>query len=737
MKHFAIALLLFVAGSLNAQYRVVTVPLKHYNTELRAGWQGGMNSPQFSNIDLNHDSLPDLFVFDRVGDKVMTYLRKSTADSDTAFEYAPQYEGLFPPELNSWALIRDYNKDGIPDIFAHANAGIMVYKGRLINNELHFDSVCPLLLYSSPPYEVNIWTNIDDIPVITDVNFDGDLDILTYGTWGATIEYYENQTMEHPGDIHYTADSLKYAFESFCWGNFAQNAASNSIQLNVSCKGGGQANAGADDERHAGNAIYSFDADNDHDIDLLNGNIGYDNLAFIQNCGDSSWANACAWDSLFPSCNTSIRMPTYPAGYGINVSNDGLEDLLIAPNARAGSRDVNNVMYYRNTNNQACGFEYVVDSFLVQHTLDLGTDSKPYFFDFNGDGLMDIVAGNYGYFRPFNTYKSTLTVLLNNGTSSSPSYVVSDEDYHNFSNFGLVAMHPAFGDLDGDGTQDMVVGELNGYLNYFKNTGTSQANFQSMTMPNMFGLDIGQYSAPFIYDVNGDSLNDLVVGRKDGKLSYYWNFGTKSMPNFSQDSANTLFGQVNVTLPGYTEGYSTPFLTRDSIGQLLLYSGSMRGTIFKYLVDTNNLRSGSFTLLDTDVLKQDVGSKSTFSLADLNGDGNLEYVVGNSRGGLLLYSDSLWDHSTLPVEVKEVATEAAQLLLYPNPANGYFICKLNSGSFTNAVAELYNVLGEVIPVTKTSTANSVTVTTTGLQPGLYFIRITDAGRSYTARVLVR
>lgn len=737
MKHLFFAVLAWLTFSAQAQYRVVTVPLKHFDTDLRAPWQGGMNSPQFSNIDLNHDSLPDLFVFDRVGDKVMTYIRTSNTDSDTAFEYAPQYEGLFPPELNSWALIRDYNNDGIPDIFAHANAGIMAYKGSLQNGELHFDSVSPLLMYTDPPYNVNIWTNIDDIPVIADVNFDGDLDILTYGTWGATIEYYENQTKEHPGDIHYDADSMQYEFVTFCWGNLAQNAANNSISLHISCKGGSQSNPAADDNRHAGNAIYSFDADNDHDIDLLNGNIGYDNLAFIHNCGDSSYADACSWDSLYPSCNTSIRMPTYPAGFGINVSNDGFEDLLIAPNARAGSRDVNNVMYYRNTNNPSCNFEVVTDSFLVQHTLDLGTDSKPYFFDFNGDGLMDIVAGNYGYFRPFNTYKSTLTILLNNGTNSNPSYVVTNEDYNNFSSFGLVAMHPAFGDLDGDGTSDMIIGELNGYLNFFKNTGVSQANFASMTTPQFFGLDVGQYSAPFIYDVNGDSLNDLVVGRKDGKLTYFWNYGTKNMPQFSQDSSNAFFGAVNVTVPGYTEGYSTPFITRDSVGQMLLYSGSMRGAVFKYLVNTANLRSGSFTLLDSNFIRQDVGSKSTFSLADLNNDGHLEYIVGNSRGGLLLYSDSLWDQSTLPIAINEVQGNAPQLLLYPNPANGYFVCKLNTGSFSNAVAELYNVLGEQVPAPKNMGGGSLVVTTSGLQPGLYFIRITDAGHSYTGRVMVR
>ncbi|HLP50963.1 MAG TPA: VCBS repeat-containing protein, partial [Chitinophagales bacterium] len=425
MKNTAvsIALLLVVsfAFAQSPKYRVLGLPVERNTITLRQPWVGGMNSPQFSPIDLNGDNLKDLFVFDRIGDKVLTYINNGTGGAST-FDYSPKYEQLFPGFF-AWALSRDYNHDGIADIFTHVNSGIGVFKGRMDGGLLRFDTVSNLLLYTDPPYKVNIWTNIADIPVIADVNFDGDMDILTYGVFGAGVEYYENQTQEHPGDPHYVLDSFQFTNQTLCWGNFQQSSISNSIALNVSCKTGGAELPEVGGERHAGNAIFSFDDGNDHDIDLLNGNIGYDNLMFLENGGDSSFANIITWDSVYPACNTHVYMPTYPAAYGVDITNDGLEDLMISPNVgTAGGRDIKNVLWYRNVNNQVCNFEYESDSMLVADMLDFGTDSKPVFFDFNSDGLQDIVIGNYGYFRPFQTYKGTLAYYENIGTATQPRY---------------------------------------------------------------------------------------------------------------------------------------------------------------------------------------------------------------------------------------------------------------------------------------------------------------------------
>lgn len=732
---FLTAVLLLLGINTQAQspkYRIISVPAERYGKQLQNAWAGGLNSPQFSSIDLNGDGLNDLFVFDRVGERVLTFLRQP-GNVDTAFVYAPQYESLFPDTMTFWALLRDYNYDGVPDIFSKANAGMLVYKGKIVNGTLQFDKVSDLVLSNQFGFNSNLYIPNDDIPVITDVDRDGDLDVLTFGIFGSTVEYHKNMTRE----LQTPFDSLKYEMDTQCWGNFVENSLNNSITLNVSCKGGGLEEQVASTPRHAGSTLFHFDADNDRDIDLLIGDISFPNLVFVRNCGDSLYADACQYDSLFPVCNTPVDLPIFPAAFGYNVDNDPQEDLLVAPNVRAGAKDVKNIYYYHNTPGGSCPFTFVTDSFLVGTILDFGTDSKPVFFDFDYDGLTDIVVGHYGYFRPFQTYRSTLIFLKNIGTNSEPRYRVIQEDYNNFSLYNIVNMHPAFGDLDGDGLADLIVGDLTGEIHYFKNTGLSQANYPVMTAPKFKDIDVGMYSAPFIYDVNNDSLNDLVIGRRDGRISYYWNFGTKTNPEFHIDSVNSNFGQINVNIPGYNEGYSSPFLQRDSTGKLLLYTGSNQGNIFVYEVDSTKLRGGTFNLLNGNFIGSKAGYKTTISIADLNGDGYREFLMGTASGGLLLYSDSLWDTSTLPIAVNEIPTVKPEIRVFPNPGKEVFNVVTSDGEWRKPEVQLYTLLGSKVAITYL-TQNSLLQMNTGQLPGgVYILHIRDGENHYTQRMLIQ
>src|SRR3970040_1526472 len=54
--------------------RTDTVQVVQNSVTLKNPWVGGHNSCQFSAIDLNFDNIKDLFVFDRVGNKITTYL---------------------------------------------------------------------------------------------------------------------------------------------------------------------------------------------------------------------------------------------------------------------------------------------------------------------------------------------------------------------------------------------------------------------------------------------------------------------------------------------------------------------------------------------------------------------------------------------------------------------------------------------------------------------------------------
>jgi len=701
---------------------------------------GGMNAPQFYPIDLNQDGLMDLFVFDRTGAKVLTYLRK-VGTGDTSFVYAPQYESLFPDDLTAYCVVVDYNFDGIPDLFTRATAdglvGTRVLKGSRVNGNLKFDEVCPVLQFKFDTYFTNIYTAVVDVPVFIDVNKDGDIDVLTFGIFGSGVEYYENQHVENLGNPAFALDSFKYERMSSCWGNFFEGNLDNSIIMNITCKGvSGEQQTEGDGARHSGSTIFAFDADNDNDVDLLLGDISFPNLVFVRNCGDSSYANVCQADTTFPSCSTPVYQPIFPAAYSLDVNNNGRNDLLIAPNATDGANNIKNVILYEHTSNPSCPFQPVTDSFLVGNTLDFGTDAKPVFFDYNNDGKMDLIVGNYGYFRPFATYKSGLAILENVGTATFPKFRLKTDDYNFLSNYNLVAMHPAFGDLDGDGKADMIVGELTGNLHFFKNTGGSIANFQTLNIPQYFGIDIGQFSAPFIYDLNGDSLNDLIVGGLNGRVAYYWNFGTATSPQFHPDSCNKTLGNVDIRPAGYNTDPSAPIVRTDSAGNNILYVSANRGTVFTYLVDSTKLRSGSFQLIDSNLLKYDVGSKACLAIADLDNNGSLEYVVGTSRGGLVLFSETQIDTTTQPVGLAEWSNQSSKITVFPNPAKGSFSCRIREGVFNSPTIELYNLLGEKMYLNVRIEPTQLHLTVEDYTPGIYFLRLSHNNQLSTTKVML-
>ena len=720
------------------KYPVVNIPVERNGLSLQNPWCGGLNAPQFSAVDLNGDGIQDLFVFDRGGDKVLTFINDGS-HSDSAFHYAPEYEKLFPP-MTIWAILRDYNHDGIPDIFTdqvgetdpqgHAvPPGIKVYKGSRINGNLHFDVVQYCLYYTSGSFTVPLWVNGLGLPAITDVNRDGDLDILAFNVYGTAAEYYENQTLEQG----LSPDSLVFSQVSQCWGNFYVNSPTLQVELNISCKGGGSE---PHDSRHTGSALSAIDYQNDHDVDILLSGVHVDFMSLLTNTGDSSNANIGWIDSLWPSCNSTARMPYFPGAYQVDADNDGLEDLLVAPIFSSPAIDVNNVMLYKNISGDTCNYQYAsADTFLVNTLLDFGTDSKGVFFDYNGDGLMDIIAGNYYTYNPVVAGVSRLALYENTGTNTHPQFREISADYSGLSTYALLGINPAFGDLDGDGRKDMLVGDANGNIHFFKNAGGATALFPSMTTPMYDSINTGGNAAPFIYDVNGDSLPDLVIGRMDGGLSYYWNFGTRTNPMFSVDSVNTTFGQINVTLSTVTIGNSQPFIMSDSLGNMLLFVGSDQGFVFEYLVDRSHLRSGSFLLIDSNFLHYDAGQRVTMQAYDLNADGKMEYLIGNALGGLEMYSETVWDSSAL-LSTKDVAPEGL-MFVFPNPANDEFTCLIKNEVLTSAQVELYDMTGRRAAIPSIIQNDRVMFSSAKLSAGVYFLRITTGNNAFTNKIVIR
>jgi hypothetical protein len=100
------------------------------------------------------------------------------------------------------------------------------------------------------------------------------------------------------------------------------------------------------ERRHSGSVLTPFDQDCDGDVDLLNGDILVENMLFLLNGGTPDSAVIVSQDSAFPVYDVSVDMQNFPAGYYLDLDNDGLKDMLVSPFATVGE-DFNNFLFIR------------------------------------------------------------------------------------------------------------------------------------------------------------------------------------------------------------------------------------------------------------------------------------------------------------------------------------------------------------------------------------------------------
>ena len=120
-----LVLLPFLSFSQLQLVRYDSVIVTSGTVTLALAWAGGLNSPQFSQIDLNGDGLKDLFVFERnFYGMVKTFINQGV-EGEAAYRYDPFYRSGFP-QMSNWALLADYNCDGREDLFTDVPFGLAV-----------------------------------------------------------------------------------------------------------------------------------------------------------------------------------------------------------------------------------------------------------------------------------------------------------------------------------------------------------------------------------------------------------------------------------------------------------------------------------------------------------------------------------------------------------------------------------------------------------------------------------
>ena len=747
--------------------------------ELDMPWTGGLNGVHFQEIDLNIDGVMDLVIFDIHGDRLLTFINNGTANT-VDYSFAPEYQKIFP-EIQSWMQTVDYDNDGDMDIFNYSTygAGITVYQNISSNGLLKFKLVTNTINYYIPGWPpTNIFVSSVDYPAIVDVDNDGDVDILTFSVLGTFVYYYRNYSMEN----YNVPDSLDFKLYDKCWGKFAESETTNSVFLNQTCNyNAAKTSGGGSGFKHTGSTLLAIDLNNDTLKDLILGDVDFFTVNSLINGGTLDSAHMISQDTTYPSNTQQVDMISFPVSKFIDIDNDGINELIVSPFEAAYYKpeNRNSVWLYENSgSNTQPIFNFVQKDFIQNEMIDVGDASNPSLVDVDQDGLLDLIISNYGYVESsyfdtvwyiLYTHKiSQLTYYHNVGTANNPVYQLIEEDWAGLSALDKISLRATFGDIDGDGDDDMIIGSDEGNLIYYENTAaTGQTMSFAAPIMNYQNITVGDenFSSPQLIDINGDTLLDLVIGKKTNRLrniaiqdsivgyvSYYKNTGTSTQPIFTLETDS--MGNVDPKdYWNYYSAYSAPYFFRDSNDSLKLFVGSGSGLTFYYRDIEANIHGTfgidssmtytdvvqtlysvfSFTNSDRNLVPFKAGIRSAPLVHDFNMDGYPDMMVGNFSGGLNYFK------GTAPLGIgmedsKHIS--APDMKLYPNPADNYV--NLNIDKYQDLQTlniEIRDMTGRLVSAKRSIANQNTRINTANLKQGVYFVTVYS--KSYSGQNFFR
>jgi hypothetical protein len=546
---------------------------------------GGYDVPRPQLVDIDGDGDLDLFLQERSG-QVVFYERVDG-------RWVWRTDRFHDLDVGEWYRFVDLDGDSLPDLlgetrFSHVRAWRNVGRRGAPRFALWADSLRDV---AGKP----IFADRQNILNVIDIDCHGRLDLFI-GKVEGIIDRYE---AADPGP-----DGVpRFALINHKWEG---------IEII-----GGDPNQGPRPSRHGANTMAFGDIDGDGDVDLLWGDFFEQGLLLIRNDGTS-----CSDPSLR---GTPVRFPVgaplITSGYNAptlgDLDNDGDLDLVMGVIGGAfipRTTSVDNLLLVEQT---APGVFTTRTRQLIQ-AVDVGSESAPVLADLDGDGDLDLLVGSKIHPQGEG---STITRWENVGTRTAPSFAHRGELPERFEYQSV----PAVGDLDGDGLVDLLVGSWRDRLSYWRNTGTATAPVWGLADSTIVTITRGSNAVPALADLDGDGDLDLMVGEASGQLNFYRNTGTRTAPVFELVSDN--FQGIDVGRR------ATPVLADfDGDGKVDLLIGTEDGTMQLW----RNVTTGADLRFER-VVEFAVSSDAYAAPAagDLDGDGDLDLMVGTMSGGLL------------------------------------------------------------------------------------------------------
>lgn len=270
------------------------------------------------------------------------------------------------------------------------------------------------------------------------------------------------------------------------------------------------------------------------------------------------------------------------------------------------------------------------EEFVQAHDVDIHVPgySVPSLVDWNNDDVPDLVVGQGSGSNP----PGKVRVYLNQGTPSDPCfsdffYAQSDGSDLTCPASGCLGCFPRVVYWDADARKDLLVGQADGTVKLFFNTGTDSTPIFDAGRLITVGftganLDVGARATPAFLDWNNDNMTDLVIGALDGKIRIYLNCGCAGgiPPTFYHTAPSGILAQedgLDLVVPS---------------------------------------------------------ARSSPVIMDLNGDGNKDVLVGNTNGELLFYSNVGTDDAPVFSGHSLITSNGVPIDLPGSPRSRPFVC---------------------------------------------------------------
>lgn len=553
-------------------------------TSLQFPFLGGLNVPRPQFVDIDADGDLDLFLQEEAG-KVMFFEHTGTSAERPLVWRTDHYGGI---DVGEWFRFVDLDGDQDLDLLAEQRYSyIKAYRNVGTSEAPRYELVVDTLVDASGQ---PIFADRQNIPAILDVDCDGRLDLFI-GRVEGTLMRYESQGRDADGLPRF--EKLTERFQDI------------EIVAQIGTA-------------HGANSVSFGDIDSDGDLDLLWGDFFEPGLLLIENAGTCERPSMRGQPQPFP-----LGDPLSTSGYNAPVIADwqGDGDLDVFVGVLGGAFNPNRTAADNFYLLRRDGADYTLAATRFIDGIDVGGESLPTLTDVDADGDLDLLVSNK--IEPGNSDASRLYLFTNTGSPTAPAFALRDtlallDAYH---------YAPAFGDLDADGDDDLLLGTWNQGIAYYRNDGTAEAASYTDLGAGYITLPRGSNTTPALADLDADGDLDLLVGETSGTLNLYRNTGTATAPVFTLETERFLDVDLGRrTVPTFAD--------LDADGDFDLLVGTEADGLYRYR-NEGTPRAPSFVADTTWNLS--VPAFAAPAVGDLDGDDDLDLVVGGLGGGVLYF----------------------------------------------------------------------------------------------------